>query len=383
MTFVPPLPHHGQAVRSRRVLQVITASHMSGAEMQVVRITRQMAARGHIFSAAIQRNSPAIPEMQRRGLDVCPLSIGGKLNLAAIPVLARHAKKLGAELLHSSNSTASWWCGWLDRLGGPPSVGHVHGFTSAHLWHSNQSHLLAVSGAVKEDLISRGLPAERITVLHNALDPEEFLPTRDPLAVRSELGADAETPVIGTFGHLSEKKGHRDLFQAIPTILGECPTAQFWIVGQGPLREELELTARRHGFLSNVRLLGYRRDAADLMNAIDVMALPSHREPCALVYVEAALLAKPIVACRSGGAPESVADRETGILVPVRDSRAIAAAILTLLTNCEVSRRMGQDGHARALDIFSWKTFIQTLEGVYERVLDERSSQAKPGRRVA
>jgi glycosyltransferase involved in cell wall biosynthesis len=240
-----------------------------------------------------------------------------------------------------------------------------------------------VSGAVKEDLIHHGIPADRITVLHNALDPEEFVPERDPAAVRSELGADADTPVIGTFGHLSEKKGHRDLFQAIPSILSECPTAQFWIVGQGGLREELELTARRQGFLSNIRLLGYRRDAADLMNAIDVMALPSHREPCALVYVEAALLKKPIIACRSGGAPESVADRETGILVPVRDSRAISAAILTLLTNRDVARRMGKDGHARALEIFSWKQFIQTLEGVYERVLNERSSHHAGGRRVA
>src|SRR5262245_61346954 len=137
MTFIAPFPQHGRTQRSRRVLQVITSAHMSGAETQVVRLTRQMLARGHVFSAVIQHNSPALPEMRRRGLDVCPLSIGGKLNLAAVPVLAHHAQKIGAELLHSSNSTASWWCGWLDRLGGPPSVGHVHGFTSAQLWHSN------------------------------------------------------------------------------------------------------------------------------------------------------------------------------------------------------------------------------------------------------
>jgi glycosyltransferase involved in cell wall biosynthesis len=143
-------------------------------------------------------------------------------------------------------------------------------------------------------------------------------------------------------------------------------------MGQGQLRSELEETARAGGFLKQVRFAGFRRDAADVMNAIDVMALPSRREPCALVYVEAALLAKPIIACRSGGAPESVADGETGLLVPVNDSAAIAEAVLTLVENRDAARRMGEAGQARALDIFSWAKFIATLETAYERTLSSK-----------
>jgi glycosyltransferase involved in cell wall biosynthesis len=225
---------------------------------------------------------------------------------------------------------------------------------------------------VKDDLVHQGIAAERITVLHNAAAPEDFCPSRGPLKVRAELGAEADTPVIGTFAHLSEKKGHRELFEAMPAILRELPQAQFWIVGEGQLRGELEATARRLGLLPSVRFLGFRRDVADLMHAIDVMALPSHREPCALVYVEAALARKPIVACRAGGAPESIADGESGLLVPVGNSSAIAAAVLTLLANRARALQMGQAGFERARDLFGWERFIKTLEGVYERVLDER-----------
>src|SRR5690606_33855193 len=114
---------------------------------------------------------------------------------------------------------------------------------------------------------------------------------------------------------------------------------------------------------------GFRRDACDVMNAIDVMALPSHREPCALACIEAALLAKPIVACRAGGAPESIADGETGILAPVGDSQAIGEAILTLLENRDFAARMGKAGHERAREVFSWSRFTTTLEGVWDRVL--------------
>ena len=233
--------------------------------------------------------------------------------------------------MQSNLSTASWWCGWLEAFGGPKSIGHVHGFTSAR-WHRRQSHLLAVSGAVRDDLVEQGIPRDRITVLWNALDAEEFRPTRDPLAVRAEFGADATTPVIGTFGHLSVKKGHRELFAAMPRVLKRVP--QRPVLDHRPGRPARRAGSRRPApaaILDSVRFAGYRRDAADVMNALDVFCLPSHREPCALVYVEAALLAKPIVACRAGGAPESIADGETGLLVPPCDSGGIAEALLTLL----------------------------------------------------
>jgi glycosyltransferase involved in cell wall biosynthesis len=316
----------------------------------------------------VKHGSSAVAEMRNRGFEVETARIGGKINALAMATIARAARRHQADLVQSNLSTASWWAGWLEALGGPKSVGHVHGFTSAR-WHRRQSHLLAVSGAVRDDLIAQGIPGDRITVLWNALDASEFVPTRDSLAVRAEFGASAATPVIGTFGHLSVKKGHRELFAAIPRVLKSFPDAQFWIIGQGDLRAELETTARAGGFSESVRLAGYRRDAADVLNALDVFCLPSHREPCALVYVEAALLRKPIVACRAGGAPESIADGETGILAPPCDSQGLADALLALLENRDAARRMGAAGHDRARELFNWTKYIATLEGVYDRVL--------------
>jgi glycosyltransferase involved in cell wall biosynthesis len=345
---------------------------MSGAEMVVVRLVKRLEARGHYLHTVVKRRTPAIAEFHARGVPVEPLPIGGKLNVGAIGVLSRAAKRYRCELIHSSLSTASWWSGWLTRLGGPPSVGHVHGFTSAR-WHCHQSHLLAVSHAVKSHLVEQGINGDRISVINNALAPEEFQPRRSPIEVRAEFGADASTPVVAAFGHLSEKKGYRDLFRAIPLILREVPQTQFWIVGSGRLRAELEAYADQHGFARQLRFTGYRRDAADLMHAIDVFALPSHREPCALVYVEAALAGKPIVACRAGGAPESIADGRTGLLVHVADSHAIAGAVLTLLTNRGKAQQMGRAGRDRALDLFSWDRYLVALEAIYSRVLDQTS----------
>ncbi|MEM6654711.1 MAG: glycosyltransferase, partial [Planctomycetota bacterium] len=267
----------------RRILQAISPSHMSGAEMQLVRLTRRMEARGHTMPVVVKSGSPAIPEFEHQGIAVDPRPIGGKANALAIRALAKAARDHRADLIQSTLSSASWWAGWLERFGGPRSIGHVQGFTSA-AWHRNQSHLMAVSNAVKQDLVDQGIDPDKITVLYNALEADEVHINRSPQDVRSEFGADPDTPVIGTFGHLSVKKGYRELFAAIPTILKEFPGTQFWVIGQGTLREELEAKARSEGFLGQVRFTGFRRDAMDLMNAIDIMALPSHREPCALVY---------------------------------------------------------------------------------------------------
>src|SRR6476646_1191133 len=252
----------------RRVLQVITPSQMSGAETQLVRMTPRMVARGHSIATIVKRAGPAIAEMHRLGLTIKRRRISGKINPSALLVLLSAAREHRAEIVHSTLSTASWWSGWLERFGGPPSIGHVQGFTSA-LWHRHQTHLLAVSTAVKQDLVNQGISSERITVLHNAISPDDFYATRDPLIVRAEHGAEADTPVVGTFAHLSRKKGHYDLFAAMPAVLRQLPKTQFWIIGEGALWHELRETAEKTGVLNNVRFLGFRRDVAELMNEID------------------------------------------------------------------------------------------------------------------
>ena len=177
-----------------------------------------MQAHGHDMPIMIKQGSAATSEMRRWGFDPAIAGIGGKLNALAIARIAAEARRRRVELTQSTLSSASWWCGWLETFGGPKSIGHVQGFTSA-FWHRRQTHLLANSGAVRDDLIRQGVPPEKITVLWNALDPADFLPERSPADVRAEFGADAATPVVGTFGHLSTKKGYRELFAAIPDVV--------------------------------------------------------------------------------------------------------------------------------------------------------------------
>jgi glycosyltransferase involved in cell wall biosynthesis len=349
---------------------------MAGAETFLARLVRR-ASLDQFVSHLVTSRSRANGELLAANLPFDRLSIGGKANLLALPKLALAARRFQADILHSHLSTASWWCGWLEQLGGPPSVGHVHGFTSAQ-WHRHQSHLIACSNAVRQDLVAKGIAGERITVMHYPIDPDDMRPTHSRADIRWELGAELDTPIVGTFAHLSPKKGHRELIQAAALVLNCLPKAQFWCFGDGPLRGELEQTARELGIADRFKLFGFRRNVADLMQAIDVMCLPSHREPFGLVYVEAALAEKPVIACRAGGAPEVVSHADTGLLVPPpcgavdpasSQITALSDALFTLLDNRAAAAAMGRRARESALSRFEWRRYIENLRTVYDRML--------------
>ncbi len=359
---------------------------MAGAETFLARLIRRASLDQFVSHVATSR-SRANAELLAANLPFDRVRIGGKANVLAIPRLAAAARRFQADLLQSHLSTASWWCGWLEQFGGPPSIGHVHGFTSAR-WHRRQSHLIACSEAVKRDLIDQGIPAGRITVMHYPVDPNDIRPKRSSADVRCELGAAANTPVIGTFAHLSPKKGHRELVGAAALVLNCLPNAQFWCFGDGRLRAEIEQSARELGIADRFKLFGFRRDVADLMQAIDVMCLPSRREPFGLVYVEAALAEKPVIACDAGGAPEVIEHGVTGLLVPAptepamanpkfarecsSNVTALADAIFSLLDNRAAAAAMGRHGRELALARFQWPRFIAQLRDVYDCVLARR-----------
>lgn len=354
-------------------LQVITPSRLGGAEMLLVRLAPRLRARGHqlriVCNSSARGRQDLRHALSEHDFALQTLPIGGKVNPRALASLWRASKSSGAQLTHSHLSTASWWCGWLERAGGLPSLGHVQGFTSP-VFHRHQKQLLACSQAVKEHLIAGGLDGERITVLPNPVAPNDIVPTRSREDVRREWNVPEKAPLIGCFAGLLEKKGQRELLSAVPQVLAAHPQAQFWLVGQGPLHSELEQTARTLKIEKNVRLLGFRRDVADLMNAIDIMALPSHREPFGIVYVEAALLNKPCVACDAGGAPDVVRDGETGVLVPPRDVEKIASALNELLDNPTCAAQMGRNARAWVIEQFGWERFLPELENVYAKVVD-------------
>ncbi len=181
--------------------------------------------------------------------------------------------------------------------------------------------LLAVSGALRDDMAALGMPADRIRVHHTGIDLETFRPA-DRAAARAALGVAG--PLLVTAGALLERKGQAFAIEALKML----PGTTLLLVGDGPDRGRLERLAEG----LPVRFLGTRPHAElpGLLAAADVMVLPTRSEGLANVWVEALACGTPVVTCDVGGAREVFDDPAYGRLVP-RDPAAIAGAVSDLL----------------------------------------------------
>jgi glycosyltransferase involved in cell wall biosynthesis len=211
--------------------------------------------------------------------------------------------------------------------------------------------LLAVSGALRDDMIAIGLPGDRIKVHHTGVDQSAFHP-RDRATAKAALGVSG--PLVVTIGHLIPRKSQALVIEA----MAQVPGATYWIVGQGPDKAKLAALIDSMGLADRVHLKGLRPHAAlpEILAAADVMALPSSSEGLANVWVEALACGTPIVVGNIGGADEVVDRPEAGRIV-AREPGAIAAAIRELLADPPA-----QEAVAEAARRFTWERNGEVLE---------------------
>jgi glycosyltransferase involved in cell wall biosynthesis len=174
-----------------------------------------------------------------------------------------------------------------------------------------------------------------------------------------------EGTIVGTVARLAEQKGHRTLLDAVPLVLERHPEVRFAIAGDGELREELEQRAEQFG--EHVVMLGNRSDVPDLLASFDVFAYPSRFEGLCLAVLEAQAAGVPVVATPVGGIRETVVDRETGLLVPPGDPRALAEGIVRLLDDRALGRQLAQRARQR-VQRYSEERMVEETLALYRSV---------------
>jgi teichuronic acid biosynthesis glycosyltransferase TuaC len=210
--------------------------------------------------------------------------------------------------------------------------------------------VITVSEELRQQVIARGVPADKVTAILNGCDTAIFYPG-DHATARKELNLDETAELIVYAGNLLATKGLGELLEAFGRLSKSRPQLQLAIVGQGPYRDTLGRRVAMAGMEGRVKLPG-RCDAAGIaqwMRAADLFCLPSYSEGCPNVVVEALACGRPVVATHVGGIPELV--KETcGLLVPPRDVTALRVALDTALT------RLWDSAEIARTSTRSWET---------------------------
>jgi glycosyltransferase involved in cell wall biosynthesis len=208
----------------------------------------------------------------------------------------------------------------------------------------------------------------RAQVVHHGVDAmDDVFPA--PLPSVSDLPARTGGAVISIVGRLQAVKGHRLFLETARKVLMKRPDARFWIVGDGELRDELESIASNLDLTPAVSFLGYRKDAGYAMALSDVVVCASLYEAFPRAVLEAFALERPVVATSVGGIPEVVIDGETGMLVPAGDPDATAAAVLHLLDDRELARRLAAAGRKLVSQRYTVAGQASALAALYREAL--------------
>lgn len=283
------------------------------------------------------------------------------------------------DLIHSHEFDANVQGTAVATYLGIPLVATVHGKhyfweklrrRLAYRWVSRRATMVAVSEDLKRFIVERvGIDSDRITVLYNGVNVPPAPEPADIEACRREMNLPDSDCVIGVVGNLYPVKGHQYLIDAIPAVLEKYPETSFVFAGRGQLESDLKQQVNRLGLDKRVHFLGLRQDIPRILALLDVFVLPSLSEGLSMAILEAMMAGKPVVATRVGGNPEIVLDRETGFLVPPKDSHALAESLIALLKDRHLAIQLGEKGKRRAEHQFSLQTMVNAYESLYEEHL--------------
>jgi glycosyltransferase involved in cell wall biosynthesis len=234
--------------------------------------------------------------------------------------------------------------------------------------------LVAVSPAVRDELLALGIGRpSQWRLIPVGLDLQDLLAQEvDREKARGALGLPETGPVVGIVGRLVPIKDHVTFLDAAARVARERPDATFVVAGGGELRSDLEVRAR-HLLGDRCRFLGWVMDLPTLYAALDVVVLTSRNEGTPVALIEAGAAGKPAVATRVGGVADVVQDGKTGLLVPPRDPRAVAAGVSALLDDPGRARAFGEAARREASSRFRIERLADDLAGLYGELLARKS----------
>jgi glycosyltransferase involved in cell wall biosynthesis len=274
------------------------------------------------------------------------------------------ARALGIPLIvtfHGADATVT------DAFARRSSYPHRKYVSERPALQQNARLFIAVSAYIKDKLLAQGFPPERTIVHHIGVDTTFF----------KMNGAPPREPLVLFVGRLVDKKGCRHLIHAMARVQRSNPRVALVIIGDGPLRPELEALARQ--CVERCEFLGAQppETVRHWMQRARVFCVPSVTAPSGdsegfgMVFAEAQASGVPVVSSLTGGVAEAVAHERTGLLVKEGDEEAIAHSIGRLLSDDALWRQMSTAGHDRVRREFDLHTQTRQLEDIYARVLHE------------
>lgn len=343
--------------------------------------------------ALLDQISTTVADLNNSRISHRSMEMTSFLDARVLTRLIRCIRTARADIVHTHAFRADIWAGFAAKLarvpvfvtsirgndwdlfvGGQPYPVALIAMAGSKIATSLADAIVAVSEGVRDHLVKvQKISPSKIRVIPNGVDLERLGRLRTfGTCIREELNLPPEAPLVGTLAVMKPWKGLSYLVDAARLVLLQHRDVHFLLAGDGSERRAIENQVRDLAITENVHLLGYRRDAIALLEALDIYVLPSLLEGFPRSVLEAMALGKPVVVTDIGGSRETVRHGASGWVVPPRDSRELARAICRLLESSGLRRSLGAEGRRAVEQRFSARVIAETHERLYRELLQAK-----------
>ena len=366
--------------QKRKILHLIETTGPGGAETVLLNIVRRLNRDDFGSLVVIKGTGWLHDQLTSCGIDVRIIDSSKANDWRFIRNICQLVRIEGIDLIHSHLDGMNFYACLIGLISRRPVVTTFHGMVGD--WHGTgvktrlkftvirkfATRVVAVSNYLKRELEQKWrFSTDNIMMIHNGVDFDIFDKQPQSSSLRTELGFESSTPLIGMVGNIRSPKGYQYFVEAARLVSDRIPQCRFLIVGHGSgnLLKELTSQIETLGLTGKVILTGFRDDVGQILSQLDIFMLSSLTEGLSIATIEAMGLGKPVVVTDSGGPGEIVRDGETGYLVPPADPRALADRAVELLRNRGLADRIGQAARADVRQRFSLEQNIRSYEQLY------------------
>jgi glycosyltransferase involved in cell wall biosynthesis len=365
-----------------RVLHLISSAGWYGAENVLVNLAAASRSLGcdavaGVLCDARNPHTEVAEQAQARDVPAEIFHCRGRLDLHTIGELRRWLARTCVDVVHTHNyksdfyaagalwgRSTGWVATWHTGTDQPEATPSLRAYDAIDRFLLRRAdRVVAVSPAIAEGLMEHGVGASRLSIIGNGLDAARF-----QLPHRRWEDAPEGAQVVGIVGRLIREKGPYTLLEAAARIVSQLPRTLFVFVGDGPEREELERTAAQLGLSDHVRFAGVRSAMPEVYASFDAFALPSFSEGMPMTVLEAMAAGLPIVATTVGAVPDLLEPAGCGLLCPSGDAAALAAALLRVLRDNALAKRLGAAAQQRLREGYSAEAMARQYLSLYEEI---------------
>ncbi len=374
--------------RGVRVAFVMHVMQVAGAEILVERIIRDLGPRIDPLIICLDRIGELGEQLQADGVEMVCLNRKPGRDWGLVGRLASVLRERQVDVIHAHQYTPFFYAALARSWGARrskliftehgrhyPDVVSMPRYWGNRLVFSRLADRTNACCRFSAEALRRvdGFQAQPVDVIYNGINVEDFAPAADRREIRAELSLAADRKYIATVARFHPVKDHPTLLSAFARVVSARADVDLLLVGDGPLRPQLEAQAQSLGITDRVKFWGVRRDVPKILQAIDLFVLPSLSEAASLTLLESMACECPVVVTDVGGNPEIIREGQDGLRVPRQKPEAMAAACLRLLNDAVLAKSLGASARQRVLDQFQQHDTVQAFAELYEQLAGQNS----------